>query len=260
MDKLILKYQGQSFSRSRTEKSFIETWQGPENLIDEKIKTLSIGTFNADKGYLNSMEKTQDDGIYYSLQLEYVTNYDVDDSTLDDTAFGKKSAQLSVRNIQMPLEAHENYLTNWNYYLIGLQGSSVPAWWATAKDTLITNDDDLKKYKWVKSISEIPTQKDQQSGKKWKILKKPKKLGYQYYDLACFVVTETSKHKSANFAANAIEKNINQITKPNNDFGISGGNWKLDQCSISYTGGYWLATKTYTRSGDEKGWDTQIYN
>jgi hypothetical protein len=42
------------------------------------------------------------------------------------------------------------------------------------------------------------------------------------------VVTETSKHRSANFAANAIEKNINKITTPENDFGLSGGNWKLD--------------------------------
>jgi hypothetical protein len=41
-----------------------------------------------------------------------------------------------------------------------LQGSGVPAWWSTAKDTLISSDDDLKRYKWVKSISEIPTEKD----------------------------------------------------------------------------------------------------
>ena len=38
-----------------------------------------------------------------------------------------------------------------------------------------------------------------------------------------------------------------------------GGNWKYDEASISFNGKYWVATSVYTRSGDDKGWDVDIY-
>ena len=38
-----------------------------------------------------------------------------------------------------------------------------------------------------------------------------------------------------------------------------GGNWKYDEASISFNGKYWVANSVFTRSGDEKGWDTEIY-
>lgn len=248
---LTLKYQGSEFSRNKQQKTYKETYIGTEQLVDAKIATLSIGTFTSGKGYLSSWRKSQGQSIFYNLQLEYTTQYDNDTSDLSQTDYGKKSAQLSVRNIQMPLEHLPNYKTNWNYYLIGKQGSSMPSFWETAKNTTLTGDDD-KNYKWIKSLAESP-------GQGWKTIADPTKPGIEYYDLACFVVTETTRHGSASSAGNSIEKKINTITRPSQDFGISGGNWKLDQCSIQYNGGYWLATKTYTRSGDDKGWDTDIY-
>ena len=85
-------------------------------------------------------------------------------------------------------------------------------------------------------------------------------LGVEYYDLACFVVTETAKYKSATAAGNAISKNINTISSPQNTFGITGGNWKLDEATVQYNGKNWYATSVYTRSGDEEGWDTDLYS
>ena len=58
---------------------------------------------------------------------------------------------------------------------------------------------------------------------------------------------------------NAISKKINTITSPENTFGISGGNWKLDEVNVIFNGKYWVANSVFTRSGDEKGWDTEIY-
>lgn len=251
-----MKYQGFESSRNKGERLFKQTFIGSESLIDQKINTLVYGSFHENKGYLTKWRKTQDDGIFYQLEIQYTISYDNDPSSLDDTQYGKKSASLSVRNIQMPLQHLPNYLTNWNYYLIGLT-DSVPEWWETAKDFIISPED-RKNYMWIKSLAELPLQPNEEQ-KYWQIIKKPTKPGVQYYDLACFVVTETSKHNSANSAANSISKKINTITSPDEDFGITGGNWKLDQCSIAYSGEYWLATKVYTRSGDDNGWDTDLY-
>ena len=83
--------------------------------------------------------------------------------------------------------------------------------------------------------------------------------GVDYYDMSCFVITESAKYKSATSAGNAVSKNINKIISPDNTFGITGGNWKYDEASISFNGKYWVATSVYTRSGDDKGWDVDIY-
>ena len=91
-------------------------------------------------------------------------------------------------------------------------------------------------------------------------LKNHKNHGVEYYDMACFVVTETAKYKSASSAGNAVSKNINRTVSPSNDFGIGGGNWKLDEVSVQYNGKHWYATSVYTRSGDSNGWDQDIYN
>ena len=54
---------------------------------------------------------------------------------------------------------------------------------------------------------------------------------------------------------------LNQLGKPDEDFGLtpSGYNWKCDSAEISYNGKCWLATLTWTRSGNNKGWDPDIY-
>lgn len=79
--------------------------------------------------------------------------------------------------------------------------------------------------------------------------------------MACFVITESQRFGSATAAGNAINKNINTITSPSNTFGLSGGgyNFKLDECSVQWDGKSWICTSVYTRSGDNLGWDTDIY-
>ena len=86
---------------------------------------------------------------------------------------GKKSAQLSVRNIQMPLENHSNYLAKWNHYLLGLGNASVPTFWNTAK-TIALTPEQRAQYMWITSVSELPTEPDA-DGNYWTILKEPTK-------------------------------------------------------------------------------------
>lgn len=171
---LTLKYQGQEQSRNKTEAVYKETFQGTESEINTKLASLpSISTRVDGKGYFTSWRKFNQDGPIYNLELEYSVSYGDSFDNSDDQAYGKKSAQLSVRNIQMPLEGHQNYLAMWNNYLIGLGTVPLPGWATTATDIILTPAN-RKQYMWVKSIGEIPTEPDQ-NGNYWTILQEPSK-------------------------------------------------------------------------------------
>ena len=61
-----------------------------------------------------------------------------------------------------------------------------------------------------------------------------------------------------------LSRKMGRIAEPiNGDFGIVkkfGGNWLCDGGSIQWDGKYWVATLTYTHSGDSKGWDRSLYS
>lgn len=256
---LHLKYQGRETQDTRTERSYKQTWQGTEAEIDAKVAQLSIGTLYQGKGYLDNLRKHQGQGVFWELQAEYKVTCN-NNSPNDDgsTVVGKKSATLSVRNIQMPLEHLPNYKTKWNYYLIGLGSNSLPAWAETASNSMISISDRTK-YQWIKNISEMPLDPDA-NGKYWRILQKPTKPGVEYYDWSVFTISISAKYNTASAAGQAVSKNINHIVTPSETFGLTGGNWKLDEVSISYDGKHWISNQTYTKSGDSNGWDTDIYN
>lgn len=249
---LKLKYLGQEKSRSKQQSSYKETWYGTETEVDEKVSTLDIGSYSTGKGYLSSWRKSQLQASIYQLELDYTVSYDNQPDNLDETDVGKFSATLSVRNLQLPLEHHPDYRACWNHYLYVQQGYSLPDWWSTA----INIEDEEDGYQWSK-YPDLP--KIDSEGIRWKLLKEPIKKGTEVYDWACYVVTESAKYRSAESAGSAIQKKVNTIVAPENDFGITGGNWKLDEVSVSYTGKYWVATSVYTRSGDENGWDADLY-
>ncbi len=172
---LTLKYQGQEASRTKNESSFKETYQGTEAEIDSYISSSlsGISTFYTGKGYLTSWRKFNAEGPHWNVEVEYTTSYDNSFNNTDQQVYGQKSAQLTVRNIQMPLEAHKDYLTKWNYYLIGLGNATLPAWASTAKSIILTPAQ-RKMYQWVKGIGDIPTEPDQ-NGNYWTILQEPTK-------------------------------------------------------------------------------------
>ena len=157
--------------------------------------------------------------------------------------------------LSMPLETREGYRACWNYYLAAAPGvSNVPSWWETKTDTVL-DFKDAQSYVWIKTPGELPT--DQKG--RWRILKNPMKPGIETYDLATYSVTESARFRSSSAAGKMVANTLNKIGKPSNDFNIKGGDWKCDDASVSYTGSYWLATLTWTLSGNDEGWDQDLY-
>ena len=87
----------------------------------------------------------------------------------------------------------------------------------------------------------------------------PQKPGVQSWDIAAYTVTETAKFRTARAAGKMVAGVLNKIGAPEETFGLTGGNWKCDDAGVSYSSGDWLATLTWTKSGDEKGWDAEMY-
>lgn len=251
-------YQGKQIGRDRSQSTYKQTLYGSLTQIDSYIANLTIGSYVQGKGYLRSWNKTQKQANIWQVEVEYTISYDSDFTDQDETTAGRKSAQLSARNLQLPLETLENYLTNWNHYLIGLgaknQPIPIPSWWQTATDVII-DIDQREKYAWIKSLGQLPLEKDE-NGKYWQVLKTPQKAGIEYYERSIFVVTISAKYRSPTAAGNSIGKNINTITSPPEDFGL-GGQWKYDQATVSYDGKSWIATSTYSRAVDY--WDQDLY-
>lgn len=261
-------YQSREKSKSGTEQQYKVVWYGKETEVDALIATLTIGTSEAEGCYLQRWHKTQNGADIWQVELEYTQSFEWGSySNVPPTVVGQKSAQLSVKNLQLPLENLENYLWNWNYYLIqkadSKENTSLPSWWESlGKDSQgylqEIPDADADDYKWVHSMSEKPDGPDEQ-GNRWYFVAMPTKPGVDYYDWATFVVTESAKYRSASSAGSAINKNINHIIAPSNTFGLNWGNWKLSEANVSYDGKAWIGTCVYEHSGDELGWDESLY-
>lgn len=267
---LQIDYQGIEYQYSKQAISLKETYKGKlsevNTFVDEQ--KLNIGKVVAGKGKLKTINKTQDDGVFWKVTLNYQTTLvdGTDNTTADETTYGKKSQTLSVRNISLPIEKHPNYRTKWKYYLIGKEekANTIPSWACNTKSTVTSNPDE---YRFISDLSQIPDDVNEAGERLWKVCRsgsdvaEPLKPGVQSFDWAVYTITESQKFGSASSAGNSVQKNINTIVSSPEygNMGISGGDWKADDCSVSYDGKYWIATTTYSKSGDGNGWDKQIY-
>lgn len=249
-----VKFQSRVLENTADGISTTIVWSGTLDEVIQKQNEALVGTYT-ESGQLKSSRVTQVSPKIWNCEQKFLLAADGELSEPPDTSYGKKSAQLKGSMLSMPLETHANYLACWNYYLAAAPGvSDVPAWWGAAKDTTMSHVDS-QSYVWLKTAGELPTG---QKGR-WHILKNPTKPGVESYDIATYSVTESARFRTASAAGKMIANTLNKIGKPDNCFNITGGDWKCDDASVSYTGSYWLATLTWTLSGNDKGWDKDLY-
>ena len=209
-----------------------------------------------ESGRLKNLRLYQASGSIWEVEMRFEAHQGTS-AKAPDTSFGKKSAQLSGAMLNLSLEVRNNYLANWDHYLAAaptVSSDTAPAWWATATDTLL-DFSQSQNYRWVKSPGECPVDADG----KWRVIKKPMKKGTTSFDVAVYTITESARFESAAHAGRMVAGKLNKIGTPSETFGITGGNWKCDSANVSWQGKYWLATLTWTRSGDDAGWDRDLY-
>ncbi len=254
-------HQGRVFERSENGSSTTQTVTGTLAEMTAYLESLSFDNIGGGN-HIVSGRVSQVAGSEWKCEVVYADESNSGTVTAPSSAYGKKSATLNAGVMRMPLEHHKKYLTNWNYYLAqGIRkggGPVVPGWWLTATTTILEKAV-AQKYKWVKSLSELPVGPDK-LGREWQAIMDPAKPGVEGYDLATYQVTESVKQPNATRCGYYVANRLNKIISPNETFGLTAGNWKCDSASIQWDGKHWKATLTYTLSGDAAGWDTDLYD
>ena len=142
----IIKFQSRQVERNESGTSRTIIYSGTLEEMQEILNTQAIGSGMGGERVV-SAAISQESGEIWQCEVRY-QNDSINDAIVgpDDTAYGKKSAQLACGLLSMPLEAHPKYLACWNYYLAtSLPENTVPEWWETAKSTIL-NDDTRKNY------------------------------------------------------------------------------------------------------------------
>jgi len=255
-------HQGRVFERNENGSSTTETVTGTQAEMQAYLEALVFDS-TAGGRHVTSGKVSQVAGTEWKCEVVYADESNGGTVTPPSSAYGKKSATLSTGCMRMPLEKRENYLANWNHYLAkGLLESETddgltPDFWFDAS-TVILSKQDSQRWKWVKSMADIPPDADK-LGRTWKIIKDPTKPGVEGYDLATYQVTESVKQPNPTRCGYYVANRLNKIISPNETFGLTVGNWKCDSASIQWDGKHWKATLTYTLSGDAEGWDLDLY-
>lgn len=166
-------YKGLSKTKNSNGKTTTETYKGSKDACESFANGYSIGQ-TSENGTLASIRIEQDEGPFWTCELEWNVEYDSNGNDIPlGSSYGPKQSSLTVRMLSLPLESRKNYRTNWNYHLIALGTNTVPSWWQTATTTTITSTSDIEIYRWVKEVSEIPTEKT--NGKTWRMIKQKTK-------------------------------------------------------------------------------------
>ncbi|MBQ7694557.1 MAG: hypothetical protein IJI85_10300 [Clostridia bacterium] len=250
-----LKYQGQNYEQTTGGKTVTLGYTGTLEEILAFAAEEEVGTYNTEYGVLVNERHWQDGGNIWACEKKYSQDRNGNGKEPPNILFGKKSATSRGSVLALPIEACPKYLTNWNHYLFAAPGvTAIPAWWATEK-TAIMSSEDAQKYAWGKSLGDCPVD----SSGRWHVIKDPVKPGQTNWDVATYSVTETAKFANAKAAGKMQTNTLNKIGFPSETFGNSGGNWKCDDCTVQWQGDAWYATLTWTKSGDNNGWDTDLY-
>ena len=245
-------YRG--FELEHTDEGYSYTFRftGDRASMMAMISAHSINERHANYGRLKSSRMYQDAGPQWIAEFRYESHSGADGTTEPDDSYGAKSCTLTGGTLSNDLNIHPDYLTNWDHWLLAAKGTSaIPAWWSTATTTSIA-DADSGKYKWVRDDSSF-------DDLTWYILKQPTKPKVRYYDLATYSIVESAKFKTPTAAGQMVQGKLNTIGTPDTTFGITGGNWKCEHAEVRWTGKYWIASLTWTRSVDNDGWDTTLY-
>lgn len=207
------------------------------------------------EGRLKSSRLSQSEGDVWSLEMRFESDADGNTSTPPSSGYGQRSAVLRGMLMSLPLRAHSGYRTKWNHFLAAAPGvTTVPAWWSTAVSEVLSAAVS-ENYRWLKECSELPTGL---SGR-WHILCEPTLPETESFEAAVYTVTETIRCRTAAAAGALVANRLNSIGSPENAFGITGGNWKCSDASVSWGGKYWLATLSWSHSYGSGGWNAELY-
>jgi len=183
-----------------------------------------------------------DEGMSYDISLSF------SELEPDEPAEGVYSYNLEVGEFEKDIEAHPNYLPEWNHYQIRRVGTIEADLYPGFAFADLAG---LKDHRLVKQLSEMPDG--------WEVVEVPTKPGITSYIVGSPVVSGVRYWRNyATMVAANPAADVGRLSVPGETFGLptSAICWLLMSCSVTFDGKYWTADEKY-QYADE--WDSEIY-
>lgn len=276
-------------SRSTTKVSFYssEGRDALERFIDYNYPA-GHGAYG-NEGYVDSVTYRQDGPIWYAdvvIWKEYALSIGI----------GRRAPlnhTLRAVSIPMPLQKKQGYRAKWDHYFwqrmpvvqpetssgtsvsgstsgtsesTGSFGTTV---FPTEYDTAATNapfESGGIYYRWTSDGTELDGAP--KGGFFWKCIASPTKPGVEHWERHTYQITEYGEYHNEQSATWVCDILLDRYRSEPllGDFGLSemlsgsGWNWKCDDANVEYNGKHWVATLVWTLSGDNDGWDQDLYD
>ena len=252
----MLKLKHKSVVRSTNSggTSYRETYYGTREEVENRSAELTIGDQDESGEYeLVSWRTRQVGGPVYEIELAWEDPNSGSNLQFLIGRHGPKEHMLDVTVMSVPLERHSDYRTNWNYCLAAKGTDTVPAWWPTATDPVLTAEQRTN-YRWVKTPQAVVS-----LGESWHLLKMPV-MNSETWLMPSYTITEYSRHSSLRDASWATAACAGKIGTPAlGDFGVGAANWLNLGGQIHPDGRRYVAKVIYKASPDPAGWSSILY-
>lgn len=269
--KKIDSFERNTLSGSETSKIVFFSTVGKDEITDFINNSFPVGEETQEHGLVESARFFQESS-FWCCEVNFSRSYSsggvsIEMQGRDD---GPANHSLATVNIPLDISCAKSYRTAWNHFLFALVDSeqaAIPdcpsADSATSTADIVVNG---VRFHWAETRSEMkiePFEDENGNIKIWKeVSGYPTKPGVQSIDCFTYQITEYGEYDSEEDAAWVCENVINQI-RPKPLLGNMGikksGDWKCDSAAIRHNGQSWEAELIWTLSGDENGWDVELY-
>lgn len=289
-------------SAEMTYKGFVQT-RTAENLqtiityqsTEEKLNNMITGANHETSGWYIGMSSTvgygnldkismkQEEGPFWHADLQW--NRPLSAGIIITTGNSTKptESQLTVTMLEMSLKTLPNYAKVWTQWFAVRSDheGSIPTvsellqLTGAAFDNNDPTDSDPT-LMWLRDNTDKPDPEKDDEGNllTWSLPYKPTKIGYDYYVVPTYEITEYAKHSSKENAAWSMSTRSGKLKFPQNgDYGLekrypaatdaqgrTGRRWLCLGGDISFDGKYYIARCTYRWSNEPTGWDKDLYH
>ena len=179
---------------------------------------------------ISAERKTE--GGPWTVDLEYGPEPLYDEVSRSGRNQVRKNYEMSTEDMDVPLEQHKDYRTNWNHVLLAKSGlNEVPEWWGTATDTVVDGED----YCWAKPG---------ETKEGWHVVAAETMPGVESWRNGAVTVTVTKTCRSREGFDREAKKQDYTIGKPGKTFGVTG-KWLRGGSNIRREGRRWVMTVAY---------------
>lgn len=184
---------------------------------------------------------------YQSLQLyNFFVKFD-----------GDTEYELEDGGLRNPLPLHPDYVWCWDHHATSRADAAPWVDPCSYGSDIVENADSAAKYRWIKTLSELPTEPN---GQRWFLVLERQKPFDEYLTSSPIVAMRKYYKTKSTAIANATIQEVGVLKVPGERFGIGDGTdaqWLIIAKGLLFDGKYWVLTVRYQWA---IAWDTDIYD